>query len=218
MRKRPIALAWWAAALAAACPAPARAISSATIDVEVIITANLSVEIDGLQTSTAPVHWAASTPNQPFASVSSATLRNNSGAVTEVWSLSTDANSENVSTVGGSSWSIVGSTASVGADQVAVQAVIGSSNTAASGCPAGTAADWNASYAPPLTPAPQEYSSSLFADPNLNANGTPDPDNAADQIYAGHARALCWRVIMPGSTSTTDTQVIPVTITAALPP
>ncbi len=218
MRKRLIALAWWAAALAAASPAPARAISSATLDIEVIITANLSVEIDGLPTSTAPVHWDAANPNQALASVSSATLRNNSGAVTEAWSLSTDANTENVSTPGGSSWTIAGSTISVGPDQAAVQAVIGSSNTAAGGCPAAAATDWNASYAPPLTPALQEYSSALFADPNLNANGTPDPDNAANQIYAGHARALCWRAIMPNSTSTTDTQVIPVIVTAALPP
>ncbi len=218
MRRRLIALAAWAAALAAACPRPARAVSSATINVEVIVSANLSVEIDNLPTSSAPVNWSAANPNQAFASVSSATLRNNSGAVTEIWSLSTDTNTENVSTAGGSSWTIVGSTIAVGPDQAALQAVIGSSNTAASGCPSAAAPDWNASYAPPLTPDLQQYTSSSFADPSLNANGAPGPDNALNQIYAGSERALCWRAIMPSSTSTTDTQVLPVVVTAALPP
>ena len=192
------------------------AASSATINIDVTISASLSVSIDAGSSSTQTVTWSAALPNQALASASTATVLNDSGARTEKWSLSTDAGSIDTGGASPGTWSLAASTTAVGPDQFAVQAVFGSSNTAAGGCPAAASTDWNASYAPLLTTSPVTYTSTIFADPSLNAGGgTPSPDVAAGQIYAGSKRALCWRVIAPSSTSTTDTQNIQIIITAA---
>ena len=194
--------------------------STAAIDVDVTISASLSVEVDGVASSTYTAVWDASVPNQKLASVSSATVVNDSGGLTERWSLSTLPQTGNT-TGGADSWSLAASTRSVGADQVGVQAVFGSSRTAAGGCPLPAASDWDQSYAPPLTASPVGYTSSVFADAALNDHGTPAPDltvGAADgRMHAGSRRALCWRLVMPASTSTTQTQNVQITITAGLP-
>jgi len=47
-----------------------------------------------------------------------------------------------------------------------------------------------------------------------NGGGTPQPDVADGTMQASHQRALCWRVIMPDSTATTETQNVQVVVTA----
>ena len=116
----------------------------------------------------------------------------------------------------------MGSSTSVGADSFSLQAVFGSSNTAAAGCPVAASADWNQSFAPLLTAAPVTYTSTVFADSSLTNNGgTPNPDVTAGaangRMFAGDKRALCWRIITPSSTATTDTQNIQVVVTAQNP-
>lgn len=198
----------------------ALAASSATINLDVTILATLSVSVNALASSTeTSINWDTGNPNQRIGAASTVTVRNDSGGLTERWALSTNPGSLNVG--GGSDvWSLDTSTDTLpGADQYTVQAVFGSSNTLA--CPAGAASDWDQGYAKPLTTGPQVYGSTgdnLFADPNLNNAGTPDPDvPALDRVWAGSQRALCWRLIMPASTSVVETQNIQITVTALLP-
>ena len=221
---------WRTAALAAvlmgAGLAAAQAANPAKLDIEVLVTSNLSVSVNGVAESTVTVSWNAATPNADLVNnTSSATVANNSGAQTETWELSTLASSIDQGSSG--AWTLVTSTAPSlpGADQFALQAVFGSTNTTASGCPAGTAADWNAGYAAPLTTSVQTYTSTLFADASLNTSGgSPDPDNPAitssgnnGDMLAGDSRALCWRIITPSSISTVDNQTVQLVVTAANP-
>ena len=197
----------------------AQAANPAYLNINVTITANVSVSVNGTDSSTTTVSWNAATPNDKLVPVglASATVRNDSGGVTEKWKLST--NPYSLSSVAGSTWSLAGSTAAVGADEFAVQAVFGSSGTAS--CPSGAAADWDAPFAPPLTASPVVYTSSVFADTNLDNGGTPLPDiaggGADGRMHAGSRRALCWRVITPNSTSTAQTQNIQIVVTAVVP-
>jgi hypothetical protein len=203
----------------------AAASSSATINIEVTINAPLSVSVNSLDSSTDTVTWNVASGERRL-SGSSVTVTNDTGGLTEKWALSTNANSIDTGAGGGApgSWTLSTSSNSVGVNEFAVQAVFGSSNTAAGGCPAVAAADWDQSYAPPLTTSPQTYTSTVFADPNLTGGGlggTPNPDNtngAADgQMFNGSSRALCWRLMMPSQTSVSTTQNIQITVTAQLP-
>ena len=189
----------------------------AVLNIDVTITASKSVVINGvaLSTDSASVSWSG-VANASFTALaqSSVTVSNN-GAITEGWQLSTNPNS--IDTVSGqnNTWSVVSTTNTLpGPNQVALQAVFGSSNTAASGCPANGASDWNGAYAQPVTSSLAQYTSSVFADPGLNTNGTPNPDNGSNQLYGGSKRALCWKLIMPNSTSTTDQQNVQIIVTA----
>lgn len=209
-----------AAALALLGQGAAFAASSATVNIDVTIQANLSVEVSAAASSTQTVAWNTAFPGGTVASASTATVRNDSGGLTERWALSTNANS--INTAGGSDvWTIVSSSDSVGADQIAIQAVFGSSMTAAGGCPAAASTDWNRSYAPPLTTSPVQYTSAVFADPNLNNDGTPNPDitagGADGRMFADSKRALCWRLVLPSMTSTVQTQNVQITVTAVVP-
>jgi len=195
----------------------AEAANPAYLNINVAINANLSVAVNGVASSTdTGTTWNTATPNQAFASASSATVTNDSGGTSERWALATNANS--IDTGGGSpgSWTVAGSTTSVGADQFSLQAVFGSSNTALGGCPAAGSGDWNQAFAPLLTTTPVTYTSAVFADSNLtNGGGTPNPDNTGNnRMFAASKRALCWRIITPNSTSTSDTQNIQVIVSA----
>lgn len=198
----------------------ALAASSAAVHIDVAIIAALSVEIDGGASSTQAVSWNAATPNAALVSPATATVRNDTGGLTTKWALSAAPVSINLGG-GPDNWTLAASTSAVGADAFALQAVLGSSGTAVSGCPAAAAADWNESYAPPLTASPVNYTSTTFADPNLNSGGTPNPDitaGAADgRMFAGSRRALCWRLITPASTSATQTQSVQIVVTAVAP-
>ena len=217
---------WTAALLVAALgwlgAGEAGATNPAYLNIDVAITANLSVAVNGTGSSTQTVTWNTITPNDLLVSAASATVTNDSGGQTEKWALSTNANS--INTLGNPDvWTLDTTTGTLpGSDEVAVQAVFGSSNTAAAGCPIDTATDWDQAFAPPLTTSPVTYTSSVFADASLNnGGGTPNPDvtagGANGRMFAGSFRALCWRVITPSSTATADTQNVQVIITAQNP-
>jgi hypothetical protein len=196
--------------------AGAVASNPAYLNIDVTITASLSVTVNGVASSTdATTNWTG-TPNLAVAPTSTVTVQNNSGVLTEGWQLSTNANSLAAS---GSTWARSASTTSVGADAFAVQAVFGSSNTTT--C---AAASWNNStIAAPLGTTPTSYTTTVYADSALNAGGgvSYQPDNTStNKMYAYNAatgagqRALCWRVILPASTGTQTLQNIQVVVTA----
>ena len=196
------------------------AANPAYLNINVAVNANLSVSVNGVASSTdTGTTWNTATPNDKFASASSATVRNDSGGQTEKFALSSNGNS--IDTGGGSPgvWTLGASSTTVGADEFSLQAVFGSSNTALAGCPAATSGDWNQAFAPLLTSSPVTYTSTTFADSNLNnLGGTPNPDVTANsRMFAGSRRALCWRIVTPNSTSTANTQNIQVIVTAQNP-
>ena len=191
----------------------ARAATPARVNINVTITASLSVSVDGIASSTRTHAWSG-TPNQIFDNTaSSITVLNDTGILTEKWALSTNANSINA---GGTSWSLGASTSAVGADTFAMQAVFGSSNTAVGGCTSANGTTWNDStLATPLTSSAVTYTSTKLASSQLtNLGGSQAPDLATGEMYAGNKRALCYRVVMPQSTSVTATQNVQVIVTA----
>ena len=191
----------------------ARAANPAQVNISVTITSALSVSVDGVATSTRPHTWTG-TPNQAFDNAaSSITVLNDTGILTEKWALSTNANSIPAS---GTGWTLGTSTSAVGADEFGLQAVFGSSNTAVGGCASVTATTWNdATIAPPLTAGAVTYTSTVFGSTQLtNLGGSPTPDVGTGEMYAGNKRALCYRAIMPASTSKTAVQNVQVVVTA----
>lgn len=209
-----------------AAAGPLFAASEADVDIDVTIAGALSVSVDAVHSSTRGAVWDASVPNQQLVSASSVTITNDSGGLTEKWALSTDAQSVNAA--GGSAvWTLASSTSPAlpGDDQFAVQAVFGSSNTAAGSCPGVGAQAWNEGFAQPLTAVPVTYTSTVFADTldaAMNAGGaTAAPDVSSGphdgRVFASHKRALCWRVIAPYTSSTADTQNIQIIVTAQSP-
>ena len=216
----------WGAGLAALCwlaAGRAQAANPAYLNIDVAITANFSVSVNAVASSTdTGTNWNTGTANAKLVDASTATVLNDSGGQTEKWALSTNANSIDTGGASPGSWALQTSTNVLpGADQFALQAVFGSSNTATGACPLAAAADWDQSYASPLTAAPVTYTSTVFADTTLNNNGTQNPDviagGANGRMFAGSKRALCWRIITPTSTSTSDTQNIQVVVTAQAP-
>jgi hypothetical protein len=194
--------------------------TSSYLNIDVTISAALSVAVDAVNSSTYAVTWTG-TPNQILTSPSSATVTNDSGILTERWKLFTNASSLNVSG-GAGTWSLGASTTSVGADTFVVQAVFASSNTASGGCAAVTSTGtWsNLTTAPILTTslvAGLQYTTAgqLVAADVMN-NGTASPDVATNSgsMLGGNKRALCWRIITPTSTSTTQTQNVQIMVAA----
>ena len=222
----------------------------ATLYIDVTVNASAAVTINATQTSTAPViTWSdttrvyASGDTTGVASVSSATVIN-SGNLTERWYLTTSAST--LDQTGSNPWTLVvtSNTADVGLDQFAVQAVFGSSNTTAGGCPQSgstgnltNASMWNSTativnvLAPITGVTGNAYGAQGAGTPFNNfvnttaatiggASAYPDTGNAY-QMYANNlgggygARALCWRVILPPSVNSGDTQVIPLIVTAS---
>ncbi len=207
-----LALAGWLGA------GSAQAANPAYLNISVAVTANVSVSVNDAASSTMTTTWDAANPNQlrtPTA-LATATVTNDSSGVLEKWKLST--NAYTLSPVSGSTWTIVGSTTSVGLDEVAVQAVFGSSNTAS--CPAAGSSDWDSTFAPVLTTSLATYSAATFAAPSLTNDGTQNPDYTSGvlsgRMLAGSKRALCWRIKTPSATSTNETQNVQVIVTASL--
>ena len=187
-------------ALAALCGRAEAGVGSPSyLNIDVTVSASKSVSVSGAASSTDTTTSWTGTPNQAVAPTSTVTVQNDSGVLTEGWQLSTNANSLSTSA---QTWARATSTSSVGADQFAVQAVFGSSNTTT--C---ASASWtDGAIAPPLTTSGVSYTSGgTFADSALNSNGRFNPD-ASNNLLAYNAatgagqRALCWRVIMPAST------------------
>jgi hypothetical protein len=208
-----LALAW-----TGATRAQAASNTTARLNIDVSITANLSVAVNNAVTSTQAVNWNTGTANQPLVSPATSTVLNDSGGQTERWQLSTNANSINTAN-NAEVWAVSTDSTSVGANAFALQAVLGSSNTASGACPAAGATDWNQTFANELSAAQQTYTSALFADSTLNTGGGLfNPDVAGSgRMFAAGKRALCWRVITPQSTDSVDTQNIQITVTAIAP-
>ena len=192
------------------------------LDINVVISASLSVAINNNNSSTQTVTWSAASPI--MASPSSATVKNDSGGYTERWALSTNAASSNTATSTAGAWSLVSSSVSIPADSYSLQAVFGSSNTTGAGCPTGSDVGWNASTAALLTSSLQTYgsggSTDLFVGTSLNNNGSASFDTATPNpgdMYANSVRALCWRIVGPNTTTTLNGQTIQVIVTAQNP-
>jgi hypothetical protein len=197
--------------------------STATLSIDVTMTGSLSVNINSANTSSQTVVFLGA--NSAMVSPSTVAVQNNSGVLSERWKINS-ANGFDSTSPGTDPWTLVTTTAAVGADSFAIQAVFGSSNTVAAGCPAGAAADWNPPTAAGWT-APAllagvasatQYTTTVFADVNLNTNGSPQPDMTSgvfiNYMNAGGTRVLCWRIIGPSSVVTTDSQIIPIMVTA----
>ena len=214
------------ALLAVAClSGKANAFLSGNLNIDVTIGGSKSVTVNGTaapaaSTSTVFTYSAA---NQMVVSVGTAAVQNTSGIISEAWFLSTNGTSLDAVNGGGQTWNLVSSTAPAlpGADAFAVQAVFGSSSTAS--CPASGATDWNVTAsALPLTATPVQYTSTVFADLSLATGGanTPKPDDTVGfAMFASAAngagnRALCYRAILPVSTTKTDQQIIQIIVTA----
>lgn len=196
------------------------AANPARLNLNVSVTASLSVAVNSAASSTQTLSWDTANPNQEKVSASTVAVINDSNVV-EKWALSTLGRSIDQAT-GGEGWTLDTSTETLpGADAYTVQAVFGSSNTTLAGCPAAGAASWIQDYAPELTTGLATYgdtATSLFEDSTLTAGGgLPGPDvPASNRLVKNSKRALCWRMFMPASTTFLD-QTIQVVVTAQLP-
>ena len=192
---------WLGAALLAAMAMTAARASAATspsyLNINVTISNNLSVTVDTLQTSSQTVSWSGAAT---LVAAATATVVNDSGYISERWSLSTTASSFDLAT------------GAAAADQVALQAVFGPAGVAAGVC---SGAIWsNGTSAPVLSTSQTQYTQTVLAD-TLTSAGAYQPDMvASNRVSAGTTRALCWKLAMPTSTSITGTQVVPVVVTA----
>ena len=191
--------------------------TSSYLNIDVTVTASLSVAVDNVNSSTYQALGWSGTPNTALVSQTTATVKNDSGILTERWELFT--NAQSIDQTGGNPWTNTASTTNVGGDQFAVQAVFGSSHTAT--CPIATAGDWNGSIAAtPLgsgvSQAAQYTTAGVLSDTTLTTNGSALPDSATNSgsMLGGNQRALCWRVITPQSTTSAHTQNIQVIVEA----
>jgi hypothetical protein len=203
-------------ALAGWTSGAAEAANPSRLNINVSITQNLSVSVNNAVTSTQTVNWNTATPNDRLVSPSTNTVLNDSGGQTERWQLSTQGS---ISNSGVDNWTIAASSTAVGANQFALQAVFGSSNTAAGGCPAFNSAEWDTDTADLVSAGLQTYDNTRFVAGTLTAGGgTPNPDTpASGRMQANSRRALCWRVITPSTSDTTETQNIQLYVTAIAP-
>ena len=211
---------WLGAALLAVAGLSGQARAAATtsyLNIDVTISGTKSVTVNGVASSTDATSVSWTTPNQVVPAPATTTVRNTSGVLNESWELSTNASALSA----GVAWSQGGSSTTVGTDVFALQAVFGSSNTTAGQC-AGSASWGSGTIAPLLTASPVLYNTAgTFADSALNTNGLFNPDTGST-MFAYNAttgagqRALCWRLIMPQTTTATSGTVenIQVVVTA----
>jgi hypothetical protein len=204
-------------ALAGLTAKEASAANPSRLNINVTITQNLSVSVNNAATSTNTVAWNTGNPNERLVQTATSTVVNDSGGTTERWQLSTNLNTMPVS--GTDAWTLSVDSSAVAAEQFALQAVFGSSNTAA--CPIAAAAGWDQDTATEITTTPEFYTSTRFADAALDGGvngGTPNPDVPGNgRMFANGRRALCWRVITPLTTVAAATQNIQLTVTAFAP-
>jgi hypothetical protein len=192
--------------------------STATLVIEVTVTGSLSVNINAANSSTQTVVFTG-TPNELLVSPSTVAVQNNSGILSEHWKVNSFPSSD-ATTPGLNPWALATTTSAVPADSFAIQAVFGSSNTAAGGCPAAGSTDWNQPYAAPLgngVGAAITYTNGAtnLADTALTTGGSPLPDVPATGVmFAAGQRALCWRVVSPASVTTADDQTLSIMVTA----
>ena len=194
-----------AAAVAMLAAGRAHAANPSYLNIDVQITANVSVAINTVASSSQSFSWTGLTTQT---ATSSATITNESGYFASQWKLSSTANAWD-SVSGAAGWAIAGS---AGADQLELQAVIGPSGFSGA-CTSGSFG--NATVAPALTSTtPITYTSAVPGDTTgLGAGASPD-NASTNKMNAGSSRALCWKMTMPTSTSFTGTQVVPIVVTA----
>jgi hypothetical protein len=202
---------WLGAALlalmgVAATKASAGQGTSSYLYIDVTITNTLSVSVNSVGASTQSTTW---TGQAALGAAATAAVTNDTGYIAERWELKTTAFSADI-TNGATGWTIG---AAPGVETVEVQAVFVSA--AANSCPLTGAAEWsNALIAPALTALQTPYTASLLADTSFSGlNAQPD-NTSTNKMNAGSTRGLCWRLGMPTSTALTNTQVVPVTVTA----
>lgn len=225
---------WAAAALAVALTglgggrAGAVPTTNARLTIDVSVNANLSVKLDGVDTST---RTDAVTPGGTPAvnSGSTITVTSDATGVNEFWKLSSANAPKKLD--GSAGWTLATSTSGAGGpstDQFALQALFVSSNTVAGGCPAGGASDWDQARSVPLSATPQTYTKQTgnggagrFAHPTDVGGATGDPDiNAAGandgRMRVAGKRGLCYRIIPPSDVTFTDNVLVYLTVTASL--
>ena len=175
------------------------------LNIDVAITANISVAVNTVASSTQSFTWSGAATQT---AASSATVKNDSLFFGSQWKLSTTANSWD-STTGAAGWTIAGSAA---ADQLKLQAVFGPSGFSGA-CTSGSFG--NATVAPALSSTtPITYTASVLGDTTgLGAGASPD-NTSTNIMNSGSDRALCWKMTMPTSTSLSGTQVVPIVVTA----
>jgi len=183
----------------------AHAANPSYLNIDVAITANVSVAVNTVASSTQSFTWSGALTQ---VSATSATITNDSTYFASQWKLSSTAKSWD-STTGTAGWTIGGAAA---ADTLKLQAVIGPSGFSGS-CASGNFA--SATVAPALTSTtPITYTSAVLGDTTgLGAGASPD-NTSTNKMNAGSSRALCWKMTMPTSTSFTGTQVVPIVVTA----
>jgi hypothetical protein len=198
----------WMAALAlglAMTAGSAHAANPSYLNIDVAITANVSVAVNTVASSTQSFTWSGAATQ---VAATSATITNDSTYFASQWKLSSAANAWD-SVTGAAGWAIASAAA---ADTLKLQAVIGPSGFSGA-CTSGNFA--SATVAPAITSTtPITYTSTVLGDTTgLGAGASPD-NTATNKMNAGSSRALCWKMTMPTSTSFTGTQVVPIIVTA----
>ena len=183
----------------------AHAANPSYLNIDVAITANVSVAVNTVASSTQSFTWSGAASQ---VSATSATITNDSTYFASQWKLSSSANAWD-SVSGAAGWAIG---AAAAADTLKLQAVIGPSGFSGS-CASGNFA--SATVAPALSnTTPITYTATVLGDTTgLGAGASPD-NTSTNKMNAGSSRALCWKMTMPTSTSFTGTQVVPIIVTA----
>jgi hypothetical protein len=206
------------------------------ISVQVSAAASISIDQAGVNNST---YTTAGWTSGDIASISTATVKNDSGGYTEMWKLSTYAQSNPIG--GAVPWTLVESTkpadVTAAPNQYSLFAVFIASNDIAGSCPAAGAADWFGTTTT-VNVALAQYGSGAAAAPvyafnqglglgalaNQGGTGTTTTDvgsgSAGAKMYpttlgngAGQ-RGLCWKLTMPSSITDTHNQDIQLVVTA----
>jgi hypothetical protein len=199
----------WLAALALGLTAMtagrAEAANPSYLNIDVTITANVSVAVNTVASSTQSFTWSGAATQ---VSATSATVTNDSAFFASQWKLSSTPSSWD-GTTWAAGWAIAGS---AGADQLKLQAVLGPSGFSGS-CNSGSFG--NSTVAPALSnTTPITYTAAVLGDTTgLGAGASPD-NTSTNKMNAGSSRALCWQMTMPTSTSLSGTQVVPIVVTA----
>lgn len=216
---------------------------TARLNIDVAVTAGLSVALADYGTHDSTVTYAWSVSNRNFSnSDSSTTVLNDSGGLDEKWSLSTlatslDQGSDN------KPWELlpaaISSTVVMGAgrDHFALLAMFSSSATIVGGCPAQNDTQWDsANYS--VTASPVQYDGTKYTRLTDAVNGPANPDklDGTSSVMRPYnpvydvggtnpnvrfnfgKRALCWKILGPGGVSSPDTQRIPIIVTATSAP
>jgi hypothetical protein len=203
------------------------------LNISVQVSASASVQVDNATDNS--TYTTAGWTSGDVAAASTATVTNTSGGYTEMWKLSTYAQS-NPQGGGSVPWTLVESTkpADVQAapNQYSLFAVFTASSSLSNGCPAAGVADWFGTTTTVSTGLAQYGAEATTTQPMYAYNqgyaagangGTTTTDTgsgtAGAKMYPTGAngigqRALCWKLTMPSSVTDTHSQTIQLVVTA----